>query len=203
VISNAMSTFRIALAQFCIVAVSCVLLGAFSVQFLQSELPCPLCILQRMGMMLCAAGPAWLICRARTREVSARDYAECYGVSILAAILGGAVSLRQVCLHIAPGDPGFGEPVFGLHLYTWAFVVFLTVVAVSAVQLLLLPRAPERIRIGFMPRACVGLLVCIVAANALAVFVEEGFHWYLPDNPTSYQLFQDLHLTAANAPSTP
>ncbi len=198
-----MSTFRIVLAQFCIVAVSCVLLGAFSVQFLQDELPCPLCILQRMGMMLCAAGPAWLICRARTREVSARDYAECYGISILAAILGGAVALRQVCLHIAPGDPGFGAPMFGLHLYTWAFIVFLTVVAVSGVQMLLLPRGPERIRIGFMPRACVGLLVFVVAANALVVFVEEGFHLYLPDNPTSYELLHDLRLTEPSATSKP
>ncbi|MSR40609.1 MAG: disulfide bond formation protein B [Phycisphaerales bacterium] len=198
-----MGAFRTLLAQFCIVAVSCVLLGAFGAQFLQHEMPCPLCILQRMGMMLCASGPAWLLCRAAMREVDARDYAECYGLSILSAILGGSVALRQICLHIAPGDTGYGSPMFGLHLYTWSFIVFVTVVAVSGLQLLLLPKRAERLRIGFIPKACVALLIAVVAANTIAVFVEEGFHLYLPDNPTEYQLFSDFGFSTSAPAAAP
>ncbi len=179
------------LAQFCIVAVCAVLLGAFGMQFLASELPCPLCILQRMGMMLCAAGPAWLLCRARKGAVDARDYAQCYGASILSAVLGGGIALRQICLHIAPGDPGYGEPMFGFHLYTWAFIIFVTVIAVSGVHLCFLPRSPERMPTGWSARASVGLLVLVVAANAVAVLFEEGFHLYLPDNPSGYRLIDD------------
>ncbi len=200
-----MRRFRSVLAQFCIVAVCGVLLGAFAMQFIGAELPCPLCILQRMGMMLCAAGPAWLLCRAMQGEVDARDYAQCYGLSILSALLGGSVALRQVCLHIAPGDPGFGEPVFGLHLYTWAFIVFITVVLVSGVQLCLLPSRAERLPIGWTARASVGLLILVVAANAVAVFFEEGFHLYLVDNPTQYQLLEDLNPApdATKSPDAP
>ena len=33
------------------------------------------------------------------------------------------------------------------------------------------------------------VFVFTVAANMVVVFAEEGFNWYLPDNPTSYQLF--------------
>ena len=36
------------------------------------------------------------------------------------------------------------------------------------------------------------LLGVIIAVNAVAVFVESGFHWYLPDNPTSNRLIDEL-----------
>jgi hypothetical protein len=29
----------------------------------------------------------------------------------------------------------------------------------------------------------------MVAANAVAVFAEEGLHWTLPDDPVGYRLF--------------
>jgi disulfide bond formation protein DsbB len=183
--------FRVFLAAFCIVAVCGVLLGAFWQQYGKGEFPCPLCILQRMGMILCALGPAWLLCRAARGPVDAHDYAQCYGLSVLGAILGGAISLRQVLLHIAPGDPGYGDAVLGLHLYTWAFVVFVTVVAASGIQLLFLPRSAEAARPGVVGYGAVLLLGAIIAANAVAVFVESGLHWYLPDNPTSERLFDE------------
>jgi hypothetical protein len=60
-----------------------------------------------------------------------------YALSILAALVGGAGSARQILLHIAtPGDPGFGPAVFGLHLYTWAFITFVVAVAGCAVLLM-------------------------------------------------------------------
>ena len=36
------------------------------------------------------------------------------------------------------------------------------------------------------------LLAAIIAANAVAVFFQEGLHWFLPDNPTRYELLYDL-----------
>ena len=30
--------------------------------------------------------------------------------------------------------------------------------------------------------------------NLVAVFLLEGFHWLLPDNPNRYQFFYDLHI---------
>lgn len=187
-----MTLFRLCIAITCILATCAVLLGALWAQFGAGEFPCPLCIIQRMAMMLAALGPAWLLCRAARGPVDAHDFAQCYACSILAALVGGTVSGRQVLLHIAPGDPGYGAPMFGMHLYTWAFVVFIVVVAVSGVQMLFLPKRSEAHRVGVGARSSVLLLGVIIAVNAVAVFVESGFHWYLPDNPTSNRLIDEL-----------
>lgn len=196
-----MTILRTILANFCTLAVCGVLLGAFGAQFIGGELPCPLCILQRMAMILCAAGPAWLLATSLRREVDASDYARCYGASALAAVLGACMSGRQVLLHIAPGDPGYGEPVLGMHLYTWALVVFATVVAVSGAHLFLLtPARPERLPLRGLSRATFLLLVAVTVANAAAVLALEGFHWVLPDNPTHYRLFQTVPGTSLAPP---
>ncbi len=98
-----------------------VLAGSLNLQFGAGEQPCPLCIVQRSAMIGLAVGPAMnLLWGMRARH---------YALSILAAVVGGAGSTRQILLHIAdPNDPGYGPPVFGWHLYTWAFVTFLVAV---------------------------------------------------------------------------
>jgi disulfide bond formation protein DsbB len=53
-----------------------------------------------------------------------------YGVSLISAVFGACVSTRQILLHIVPGTgtSGYGSAVLGLHLYTWAFIVFAVVI---------------------------------------------------------------------------
>jgi disulfide bond formation protein DsbB len=178
-----------------ILAVCGVLLGAFGVQFGEKELPCPLCILQRIAMLLCTLGPAWIILKARGGEVEASDFASGYGMSVLAALGGAAIATRQVLLHILPADPGFGAPVLGLHLYTWSLIVFLTVLGVSGLNLMFTRQlTPQGVRYGWLSLAVIGLLGGVILANAVSVFFEEGFHWILPDTPDRYQLFDDLGL---------
>ncbi len=48
--------FGCLIAHLNILTICGVLAGAFVVQFGQGEFPCPLCVLQRMAMMLCALG---------------------------------------------------------------------------------------------------------------------------------------------------
>ena len=104
------------------------------------------------------------------------------------------VSSRQVLLHILPGDPGYGAPVWGLHLYTWALVVF--VVAFIGVGVMLLAegqfRDPPRIRplTGFH-RLALGVVLAVAATNAVATFFECGIG-ICPADPTSYQLLDGL-----------
>ena len=32
------------------------------------------------------------------------------------------VAMRQILLHIMPGDPGYGSALLGYHYYCWAFI---------------------------------------------------------------------------------
>lgn len=170
-----------------------VLLGAFVVQFGQDEFPCPLCILQRMAMMLCALGPAYVILRARNGEVTASDVATGYGLSVIAAVAGASVSIRQILLHIVPPDPGYGDPVFGLHLYTWALLVFVAELVAAGLNLVFARELePRKAGFGWPSRLVLWLLGAVIVANVLAVFALEGLHWTLPDNPDSYRLFDLL-----------
>jgi disulfide bond formation protein DsbB len=181
------------IAHFNVLAVCAVLAGAFGVQFGKGEFPCPLCVLQRMPMLLCALGPAWIILKVRDGDVEASDFAAGYGMSVLAAVAGAGIAIRQVLLHIVPPDPGYGEPVFGLHLYTWSLIVFATVLVVSGLNLTFTPALrPRGVRMGWTSWVVLGLLAVLIIANAAAVFCEEGLHWTLPDDPNRYQLFEDL-----------
>lgn len=110
-----------------------VLAGSLHLQFGVGEQPCPLCIVQRSGMVGLAVGPIMNLLWG----MNARNYA----LSILAAVTGGAGSTRQILLHIAdPNDPGYGPTVLGLHLYTWALVTF--IIAIVGCALLIMWQAP-------------------------------------------------------------
>jgi disulfide bond formation protein DsbB len=181
---------------FNVVAICGVLGGAFVVQFAEGEFPCPLCVLQRMAMLLCALGPAFIIVKARSGDVEMGDFATGYGMSVVAAVAGAGIAGRQVLLHIVPPDPGYGDPVLGLHLYTWSFIVFVTVMIVSGLNLLFTSSLrPKGARSGCFSRAVLWLLGAVILANAVTVFLEEGLHWVLPDNPDRYRLFEDLGLS--------
>ena len=181
------------IAHLNILVVCGVLAGAFVVQFGEGEFPCPLCVLQRMAMMLCALGPAYVIMQARAGEVKTSDFATGYGMSVIAAVGGACISIRQILLHIVPPDPGYGDPVLGSHLYTWALLVFVAEIIAAGVNLVFARELePREARFGWPSRLVLLLFGVIIAANAAAVFAEEGLHWTLPDDPNSYRLFDLL-----------
>jgi len=72
-----------------ILTISFVLLGGFGVQFGYGEFPCPLCILQRMAMMLCALGPAYVILYSRDGVFKWNDFVAGYSLTLIAAVSGG------------------------------------------------------------------------------------------------------------------
>ena len=155
-------------------AISVPLLGAFWVQFVWNEAPCPLCLLQRMCMIVAGLGVVWIL-SGRTdsdREVRLSEWSRGFAISVLAATLGLSISLRQILLHIAPDDPGFGTPILTYHLYTWAFVIFVAVLLCSGACLLFARSLAPANAVGKMPqvtRVSVGLFGLLILANALIV----------------------------------
>jgi disulfide bond formation protein DsbB len=182
-----------------VLAYSGVMLGAFTIQFVGGEFPCPLCMLQRYGMILSTIGALWIIMQARRGELTAVRYAQGLGMGVLGAAAGALVSVRQILLHIKPGDPGYGEPVLGMHLYTWALITFYVVILFVAVVSMLapvgIPEAPTQAGAQrTISTLIVGLFVLVVAANVIAIIFLEGFAWVLPDDPTGYNLLDQLGL---------
>lgn len=178
-------------AQAMLLGLCVCLTGALIAQLTLGELPCPLCMLQRMAMMLCALGPAMILFEVRRGNSEPAIYAQGFGMSVLAAVLGMSVSTRQVLLHILPGDHGYGSPVLGLHLYTWALLVFICALIGASLGLLLVNTKrwappPFRLLSTLLP----WLLAGLIAANVLSVFIEEGLHWVLPDDPVHYLLLR-------------
>jgi disulfide bond formation protein DsbB len=168
-----------------------VLTAAFGFQLIAGEPPCPLCVVQRIALMMCALGPLYMLRQARDRVLISRDIAVGSGISIIAALLGAAVSTRQVLLHILPGDPGFGTPFLGLHLYTWCLIAFISQITASALMLIGAAWLKEEGRIPpRMTNVTAGAFVVIVVANLLSVIAEAGFHWDLPSDPVGYLLFK-------------
>ena len=180
-----------------VLAYTVVMLSAFYIQFGEGEFPCPLCMLQRYGMILSTLGALWIIMQARRGTLTTARYAQGLGMGMIGVLAGVTVSLRQIALHIKPGDPGYGAPVMGLHLYTWAFVTFAIVLLYVGVMLMLMPRGiPQAPAAGSaaekVSTAVIWLFIGVVAANVIAIIFLEGFAAVLPEDPEGYNLIDQL-----------
>jgi disulfide bond formation protein DsbB len=180
-----------------VVAYSVVMLSAFYIQFVMGEFPCPLCMLQRYGMILATLGALFVIMQARRGELTTARYAQGLGMGLVGVLAGASVSVRQIELHILPGDPGYGEPFLRLHLYTWAFVTFAIVMIYIGVMLMLMPRGiPQAPAVGTAARkvstVIIWVFIGVIAANVIAIIFLEGFAAVLPDDPVSYTLIEQL-----------
>lgn len=173
----------IALNALGLYALAALLTAAFAAQLLLGELPCPLCLLQRVMFALLAIGPILNI------RFGARP--SHYALSLLAAIVGAAVSTRQVLLHIMPGDPGFGTALFGYHYYTWALIAFMAVIVLLSVVLLFDGQfdkdALQHAVPNIFAHAAVWLVIALTAANVASTLLECGFK-ACADDPVRYEL---------------
>jgi disulfide bond formation protein DsbB len=176
IILNAISLYAVAL----------VLAAAFAAQLLLHELPCPLCLLQRILFAMLAIGPIMNI-RFGPRPSH-------YALSLLTAVAGAVASTRQVLLHIMPGDGGYGSALLGYHYYTWALIGFIAAIVLLAAVLLFdrqfeddgaaLPPTG-----GLFAQAAVWLVIGLTSLNVLSTLLECGFG-ACADNPTVYELLK-------------
>ena len=167
-------------------AVAFVLTAAFAAQFLLNELPCPLCLLQRIMFTALAIGPILNI-RFGPRPSH-------YALSLSAAIVGAVVSTRQILLHIMPGDPGYGSALLGYHYYTWALLGFIAAIVLLAAILLFDSQfekneAVPQTSVSAFARVAVWLVIGLTALNLISTLLECGFG-ACADNPVVYELIK-------------
>ena len=167
-------------------AVALVLAAAYAAQLVLGELPCPLCLLQRILFATLAIGPILNI-RFGPRPSH-------YAISLLAAVAGAAVSTRQVLLHIMPGDAGYGSALLGYHYYTWAVLGFIAAIILLA-AILLFDRQFEADEAvlpatgGTFAQVGVWLVIALTIANVATTLLECGFG-ACADNPIAYELLK-------------
>lgn len=176
-----------------LLAISIVLSFAFADQLLFDDLPCPLCLLQRMGLFAAGFGIALnVVMGVRTSH---------YGIAIIGALCRATVSLRQIALHVVPGTGAYGDAFLGLHFYTWAFLVFGMIVAGVGVMLHFerqFAGEPEVSDLVLMDRptrraaqAAFLIFGFLAIANGVSTVLECGAGM-CPDDPTSYELLDKV-----------
>jgi disulfide bond formation protein DsbB len=161
-----------------------VLIGAYGYQFYYRELPCTLCLLQRVAMIAVAIGAAMNV-------VLGPDPRH-YGVCLVSAVFGGAISIRQTLLHINPffdtatakptlsaaANPPFGHAVMGLDLYVWGVVLFGVVILAVGIVLLFREQfrsvASEPDWLTRLAGVGAGLLFIVAALQTVTTFMECG-----------------------------
>lgn len=165
---------------FEIVAIVGILLIALFLEIVFHELPCPLCLLQRVGFYFMLFG-FLLNMRFGFRPSH-------YSIVILGGLYTIFVAMRQIALHIIPGTGAYGNPILGFHLYTWVFIITMTITVITTL-LFGIDRQYHGIlrnkNSAILMHILFALVVLSLLFNIISVIFECGFA-ICPDNPTQW-----------------
>jgi disulfide bond formation protein DsbB len=109
-----------------------ILTAAMTLQYVNGELPCPLCLLERAAML----GVCFGIMLNFRRGFSYQNT----GFSLLFAIVLLVISVRQSLLDIypRPGHEYIGSAIFGIHMPVWSIIIALALLTAYAIKLAIL-----------------------------------------------------------------
>ncbi|MGJ3502251.1 disulfide bond formation protein B [Piscirickettsia salmonis] len=164
-------------------ALSILLIMAFYFQLTRNELPCPLCLLQRLCFI--GLGSVALL------NIIYGPRPSHYGLMLLTTLLGFSISVRQILLHIQPRDLGYGHPVFGIHFYTWGAILFFLVAIFIGIGLLLEHIETNDINKNTARQLTIAgkiisiVFLILIILNLVSVLFECGLS-QCPDNPLHY-----------------
>ena len=137
-----------------------ILTTAMALQYYGGEIPCPLCLLQRVAMF----GVGFGVILHFRHGYSARND----GVSLLFALLLLIVSARQTLLDIypRPGHSYIGTAVLGLHMPVWSVVIAVALLLAFAIKLAVLGGEDLRDR---QPSPTLGRLAGLLCLYVIAI----------------------------------
>ena len=112
-----------------LVVIAGILTAAMTLQYAYGELPCPLCLLQRIALFGVCIG---IILNFR-KGFSYQNT----GFSLLFAIFLLVISVRQSLLDIypRPGHEYIGSAVFGIHMPVWSIIIAMVMLIAYAIKL--------------------------------------------------------------------
>lgn len=153
-----------------------ILATAMALQYGRGEIPCPLCLLERLAM--------FGICFGAVASIRSGFSWRNTGVSLLFAVLLLVIAARQSLLDITPrpGHAYVGSAVFGLHMPVWGVVIALAVLLAYAFKIILLggdARMPGARVQAFPTLAALAnglalIVVVLAVVNAASVLLQCG-----------------------------
>ncbi|WP_336293973.1 disulfide bond formation protein B [Bartonella sp. CB169] len=152
-----------------LIGLSIVLVVVFYYQLVKFELPCSLCLLQRVGLILAGCGFLFNI-HHKVKNTH-------YGMVILGCVVTSIIAARQVFLYITPDDFGYASTFFGLHFYTWVFVTAVLWILVVSFIMVLSELAHKIMIFSPLPmldRMATFFFVFLIAANLISTVLECG-----------------------------
>jgi disulfide bond formation protein DsbB len=112
-----------------------------------------------------------------------------YAIVLVSALYVASMALWQISFHVIPGTGAYGSPVFGIHLYTWSFMISTAVILatsfVMAIDSQYKTTHSDTANTSCLVTTLFILLMLFIAANTLSVLFECGFS-RCPSNPTQY-----------------
>jgi disulfide bond formation protein DsbB len=173
-IDNGQATLAVTLDRLLLwlmlLALAGVLTAAMGFQFFDREIPCPLCLLQRVAMFGC--------CFGLMQQLRGGDSQRGAGIALISTVLLLVISARQTLLDLfpRPGHAYIGRAVFGIHMPVWSVLIAVALLLGFAVRLAFFggprsapPATPSRLTYAL------GLYVAIICAiNCLSVLVQCG-----------------------------
>lgn len=155
----------------------------FYYQIVHSELPCPLCLLQRIGLVFAGLGFLFNLYRGL--------YFSHYALIIIGSIVTATISVRQIFLHILPECVGYGSTFLGLHFYTLVFLVSVLLIF-FVLGIIILSELVDKIsKLNSFPeypklkKIVAFLFILLIFANIVSSFLECGFY-LCPEDPMEY-----------------
>ena len=154
-----------------------ILTAAMTLQYAKGELPCPLCLLERLAMF----GVCFGIMLNFRRGFSYQNT----GFSLLSAILLLIIAVRQSLLDIypRPGHEYIGSAIFGIHMPVWSIIIALMLLIAYAAKLAILggdeylraaePTEFEAIRKIADVLSLYVITICMI--NLVSVVLQCGF----------------------------
>jgi disulfide bond formation protein DsbB len=158
--------------------IAAILTAAMTMQYAYGELPCPLCLLERLALF----GVCFGIIMNFRHGFSYQNT----GVSLIFALFLVIVAERQSLLDIypRPGHAYIGSAVFGLHMPVWSVIIGLVILFAIAAKMAIVggDRDLERFSVKTFP-ALAGLgrivslyVILICGINLVSVFLQCGFN---------------------------
>jgi len=156
-------------------AVVVILSIAMYMQYFLNEIPCPLCLLQRVAFLGIGYGAMM--------HFRGSPYIRAIGFALIFIFFLEIISLRQSLLDIypRPGHQWVGSTVFGIHMPVWSFLISLIILLFIALDMIIVEQhtrisITKYFLLNKFANILTMLLIILCLINFISVILQCGLY---------------------------